>query len=60
MFIGQRPQKYPDMQKDKIHVMSADQIEGLRAAAKIAAGTLKHAVDNTKVILFVGNVYRLA
>jgi Xaa-Pro aminopeptidase len=30
-------------------VLNKDQIEGLRAAAKIAAATLKHALENTKV-----------
>jgi hypothetical protein len=35
-------------------VLNKDQIEGLRAAAKIAAATLKHALENTKVpIIFI-------
>ena len=49
MTIGVNPQKFPDINNDPIHVMNKDQQEGLRAAAKIASATLKHALDNTKV-----------
>ena len=53
-YVGQRPQEYPDINHDPIHVLNKDQIEGLRAAAKIAAATLKHALENTKVpIIFI-------
>ena len=48
-YVDQRPQEYPDINHDPIHVLNKDQIEGLRAAAKIAAATLKHALENTKV-----------
>jgi len=34
-------------------VLNKDQIEGLRAAAKIAAATLKHALENTKVPIII-------
>jgi Xaa-Pro aminopeptidase len=34
-------------------VLNKDQIEGLRAAAKIAAATLKHALENTKVSIII-------
>ena len=43
------------MMGDKIHVMSKDQIQGLRQAAKIAAATLKHALDNTKVFISIND-----
>lgn len=55
-YVGQRPQEYPDINHDPIHVLNKDQIEGLRAAAKIAAATLKHALENTKVTKFFFDV----
>jgi hypothetical protein len=48
-FLGKKPQVLPDIIRDPIHIMNQEQIEGLKSAAKIAAATLKHALENTKV-----------
>lgn len=44
------------MNNSGIYVMSKDEIEGLRAASKIASATLKHALDNTKVTINFTNI----
>ncbi len=49
MELGQFPQRLPDILREKIIVHTPEQIENQRSAAKLAAATLKHAIDNTKV-----------
>jgi len=44
------------MNRDPIHVMTPEQISGLRAATKIVSATLKHALDNTRVGMSLDDV----
>jgi methionyl aminopeptidase len=47
-YVNQSPQVFPDINTEPIHVMNAEQTEGLRKAANLGARTLKHALDNTE------------
>ena len=46
--MGKRNQNFPSLQ-GKIHILNDEQIKGLRSASKLAAQTLKHAMDSAKI-----------
>ena len=47
-YVGKRNQKFPSL-SGRIHIHKEEEIRRLRIAANLAARTLKHAMDNTKV-----------
>ena len=47
-YVGKRNQKFPSL-SGRIHIHKEEEIRRLRVAANLAARTLKHAMDNTKV-----------
>ena len=50
---------FPDIDKEPIHILNSEQIEGLSKAANLGARTLKHALDNTKIGMSLDDVDEL-
>lgn len=58
-YVGQDPQVFPDIMKDPIFKMNADQVNSLRKAANLGARTLKNAMDKTEIGMSLDDVDKI-